>query len=72
MGHFWRRALGRRVLREALIDELWPWLSGGELMWRTGLFELGFMGILVHMHMSGSTAQKAAGKRYTSLEKSAG
>lgn len=32
------RALGRRVLKEALIDEPWPWLSEEQLMWRTGLF----------------------------------
>lgn len=31
------------MLREALIDEPWPWLSGEELMWRTGLFQVGFI-----------------------------
>lgn len=36
----WRRALGRRVLSEALIDEPWPWWSGEELKWRTGRFQV--------------------------------
>lgn len=55
-----RRALGRRVLREAL-DEPWPWLSGKELMWRTGLFDLGSIGFgshPVYLHTSGLTVHK--------------
>lgn len=41
------------MLREALVDEPRTWLSGEELIWRTGRFAFGFLGF-----GSGKTVQK--------------